>query len=320
MPLHRGKHTLSHKRFQLSGTGRQTRRCSRQLPACFGRIAYKSNPTHQSPPLDHRAQPVPTELVCQEAPRLDYCYCATWCHCLCKTASFPAFRRFQRGDVPEPFVYSPSASSTTNHGFMPMAPRCSAKAPSKGAVTGLSYSSTQGFPRCQRFRVSPPRPVLSPVPQKPSCAAGVTLFRYVPPVGLIRLSHITRSLGHFLPSAVSRSPNFARNVCRAIRLIGSKERVALPSALRSRTSPIRGMRLQRLLVTELAFSCHCRGGAPACLSAVRVAVWRSARVLLRARAHRQAAAHASARCLRIAALHVAFSASNHFCGVLPIRV
>ena len=140
----------------------------------------------------------------------------------------------------------------------------------------MSYPSTPGFPRCQRFQVSPPRPALSPVPQKPSCAAGVTLFRYVPPVGLVRLSHITRSLGHFLPSAVSRSPNFARNVCRAIRLIGSKERVALPSALRSRTSPIRGMRLQRLLVTELACSCHCRSGAPAGLSAVCVAAWRSA--------------------------------------------
>lgn len=149
-------------------------------------------------------------------------------------------------------------------------------APSQGAVTGLSYASTPGFPRCQRFQVSPPRPALSPVPQKPSCAASVTLFRYVPPVGLVRLSRITRSLGHFLPSAVSRSPNFARHACRAIRLIGSKRRVALPSALRSRTSPIRGMRLQRLLVTELACSCHCRSGAPAGLSAVCVAAWRSA--------------------------------------------
>lgn len=38
------------KRSQLSETGCQTRRCSRQLPACFGRIAYKSNPTHRVSP------------------------------------------------------------------------------------------------------------------------------------------------------------------------------------------------------------------------------------------------------------------------------
>ena len=90
---------------------------------------YRSNPTHRSPPLGCQAQPVPPELVGQEDPRLDYRYCATWRHCLSKTASLSAFRRFQGGDVPEPFLYSPSASSTTNHGFMPMAPRCSAQHP-----------------------------------------------------------------------------------------------------------------------------------------------------------------------------------------------
>lgn len=90
---------------------------------------YRSNPTHRSPSLGCPAQPVPPELVGQEDPRLDYRYCATWRHCLSKTASLSAFRRFQGGDVPEPFLYSPSASSTTNHGFMPMAPRCSAQHP-----------------------------------------------------------------------------------------------------------------------------------------------------------------------------------------------
>jgi len=70
-------------------------------------------------------------------------------------------------------------------------------APSTGAVTGLSYASTPGFPRCPRFQVSPPRSVPSPVPQKPSCAAGVALFRYAPPVGLSPTFTIDQVTGPF---------------------------------------------------------------------------------------------------------------------------
>ena len=57
-------------------------------------------------------------------------------------------------------------------------------------------------------------------------------------------------------------------------------RVALTSALRNRASPIRGTRLQRLLVMRVGDSHHFRGGAPACLSACVVAVWRSAHTAL----------------------------------------
>ena len=133
----------------------------------------------------------------------------------------------------------------------------------EGAVTGLSYPSTPGFPRCQRFQVSPPRPAaVASASEAILCGRRYALS--IRPAGRpCPTFTITRSPSHFLLGAVSRSPNFARNVCRAIRLIGSKRRVSLPSALRSRTSPIRGMRLQRLLVTELACSCHCRAGTPA---------------------------------------------------------
>lgn len=77
----------------------------------------------------------------------------------------------------------------------------------RGAVTGLSYPSTLSFPRCQLRQVSPCSPRMSPYAQKPSCAALVALLRYAPRVGLHPLSLDNRSLGHFLPSAVSASPN-----------------------------------------------------------------------------------------------------------------
>jgi hypothetical protein len=136
-------------------------------------------------------------------------------------------------------------------------------APSKGAVTGLSYPSTPGFPGCRLVQVSPPSPAVLPRPQKPSCAVRVTLFRSVPRVGHVRLSPGNRSLGHCLPNAVSVSPNMllpkgwpvcASHSGQLGREIGSKGGVAPPSAQRSRTSLIRGMRLQRLLGTRLATS------------------------------------------------------------------
>ncbi len=58
--------------------------------------------------------------------------------------------------------------------------------------------------------------------------------------------------------------------------MGSKKRISLSSARCNRTSPIRGMRLRRLLVKSIGVRLHCRGGAPACLSACVLAVWRSA--------------------------------------------
>ena len=80
-------------------------------------------------------------------------------------------------------------------------------APSKGAVTGLSYPSTPDFSGCQLRQVSPCSPRTLPCAQKPSCAARVALFRYAPRVGLNRLSLDNRSPGHCLPGAVSASPN-----------------------------------------------------------------------------------------------------------------
>lgn len=117
----------------------------------------------------------------------------------------------------------------------------------RGGSYRFELSATLSFPRCRRFQVSPPRPALSPAPQQPSCAANVTLSRYVPLFGLVQISSLTRSPGHFLPGAVSRSPNIPR-VMRPREQIGSKGRIALPSTRRNRTSPIRGMRLQRQLL------------------------------------------------------------------------
>lgn len=129
------------------------------------------------------------------------------------------------------------------------------------AVTGLSYASTPGFPRYSVSRF-PPRPALSPVPQKPSCAAGVTLFRYVPPVGLT-FTH-NQVTGPFPAQRRFTVAQLLRPACLPGHQMTDwvEEESALPSAPCSRTSPTRGMRLQRLLVTELACSCHCREGAP----------------------------------------------------------
>ena len=73
-----------------------------------------------------------------------------------------------------------------------------------------------------------------------------------------RLSPNNRSPGHCLPGAVSVSPNLALALCRRI---GSKKGITPFSAHRSRTSPIRGMRLQRLLGIRWRPDA-CRGGAP----------------------------------------------------------
>lgn len=118
-------------------------------------------------------------------------------------------------------------------------------APSRGAVTGLSYPLTPCFQRCRLRQVSPCSPRTSPCAQKPSRAAVVTLFRHVPTASLNSLSLCSRSPGHCLPSAVSASPNLIDQI---VRSIGSKGRVSLPSALRNAASLITGTALQRLLV------------------------------------------------------------------------
>lgn len=148
---------------------------------------------------------------------------------------------------------------------MPMAPRCSAQHPSRerGCRYRFELSIDPRFPEVPAFPGFPSTPcTVTSTSEAILCGKRYALA--VRPTGRPCPNFtITRSPSHFLLGAVSRSPNFARNVCRAIRLIGSKRRVSLPSALRGRTSPIRGMRLQRLLVTELACSCHCRDGNPA---------------------------------------------------------
>ena len=109
-------------------------------PACFGRIACGVKPYSSSLPLLPSTRSVPPESVRQETPRLGQNWCATQRHCLGMAASLPAFRRFGAGDV-HTLPYSPPASSTANHGFVPVALRCfrTAPCPKAGAVTGLSY-------------------------------------------------------------------------------------------------------------------------------------------------------------------------------------
>lgn len=119
-----------------------------------------------------------------------------------------------------------------------------------GAVTGLSYPSTPDFSRCQLRQVSPCSPRMSPYAQKPSCAVRVTPFRYVPRVGLaptFTWSQVNR------PFPACRRFRVAQpHTTHPVVWIGSKEGVTPSSALRSRTSSIRSMRLQRLLDSRLA--------------------------------------------------------------------
>ncbi len=71
------------------------------------------------------------------------------------------------------------------------------------------------------------------------------------------------------------------------------------------------MRLQRLLVTELACSCHCRSGAPAGLSAVCVAAWRSAFKHLLGVAHPRSLKANRRACDSAESLHPRFCALAH---------
>lgn len=105
-----------------------------QLPMGFGRIARSVKPYSPSLPLVPSSATVPPVRVRKETPRLDCRYCAPKRHCLSITTSLPAFRRFPRLDVPEQFGYSSCASSTTNHGFTPMALRNSTTPPRWGRL------------------------------------------------------------------------------------------------------------------------------------------------------------------------------------------
>lgn len=173
-----------------------------------------------------------------------------------------------------------------------MASRYSAQHPSRGAVTGLSYPSTPGFPRCRLRQVSPCSPRTSPCAQKPSCAVPVALLRYAPGVGMVTDFH--RVTGHQAIACLTPFPCRPTSCRCGTGWIGSKEGVAPSSALRSRTSPSRGMRLQRLLDSRLA-AWNLPGWRPdmpfrACV----FAVWRPARWVLCVRGFTgQAAALAS---------------------------
>jgi len=126
-----------------------------------------------------------------------------------------------------------------------------------GAVTRLSYPEAPGFPRCRLRQVSPCSPHASLHAHQPSCAANVAPFQYAPSVGLS--THFHSQPGH---QAIScRMPFHGRPTylfplpgddwslpsSQSRREIGSNGGISPPSAQRSRTSPIRGMRLQHLL-------------------------------------------------------------------------
>ena len=126
----------------------------------------------------------------------------------------------------------------------------------EGAVTRLSYPEAPGFPRCRPRQVSPCGPHASLHAHQPSCAANVAPFRYAPLAGLSTRFHsqpghqaISCQMPfHGRPTSVLLPVADWSFLCsRSGRAIGSNGGIAPPSAQRSRTSPIRGMRLQRLL-------------------------------------------------------------------------
>lgn len=107
------------------------------------------------------------------------------------------------------------------------------------AITRLSYPSTPDFSGCQIFQVSPRTPAPFLTPQKPTCRARSAVSRLLPRAGLIPAFTATR-YAPVTRAPVSLSPNLPCS-----RRIESKGGVAPPSARFSRTSPIRGMRLNR---------------------------------------------------------------------------
>jgi len=126
-------------------------------------------------------------------------------------------------------------------------------APSHGAtITCLSCTSTPDFSRCQSVQISPRDPVAFPQPQKPACQARVTLFRYVPRVGLFQFTHfqayqVTPAFPPACRFPVAQSFDLA---------IESKDGVSPSSARRSRTSPTTGMRLRRSAVGWQPTACR----------------------------------------------------------------
>jgi len=112
-------------------------------------------------------------------------------------------------------------------------------ASSADALTCLSYTAIcLGCPRqYQRFQISPQRPDTSRCPQQPTGQDQVVPF----PAPLNEDSHLFASnrVGHVAVVPVSVSPNHLRDWV--------ERGIAAPSALRSRTSPITGIRLRRQL-------------------------------------------------------------------------
>ena len=199
----RPNHTLR-KTLQPFGT-RCRRAAAMQLPIRFGRIAYKSNPTQSvslsqfhsarcHPIQSVRDSHVSNQLLRNAAPLSPH------------SLSLSTPRRF-----PWPDVHSGSGTQfmlhrlrTTASCLWPyVAPHSTLF---RGAVTRLSYPETPSFLRCQLLQVSPHSPRALLHAHQPSCAALVALLRYAPRVRLHSLSLNNRSLGHFLPSAVSASP------------------------------------------------------------------------------------------------------------------
>lgn len=195
-------------------------------------------------------------------------------HCLSKEASHSGFPQISGGRC----SIAPSLLTSC---IVDDEPRLHAygsppfrNAPSRGAVTRLSYPETPGFPRCRLRQVSPCSPRTSPYAHQPSCAADVAPFRYAPSAGLDPLSRSTRSHGHCLPCAVSWSPNLFR---RRAGAIGSKGGIAPPSARRNAASPIKGTALQRLLDRGLAILRLPDWRSGVAFRPVCCAAWRAAR-------------------------------------------
>lgn len=145
---------------------------------------------------------------------------------------------------------------------MPAALRCSAQRPCMGAVTGLSYSSTPGFPRCRLRQVSPCSPHALRRAQKPSCAAVVAPLSVRPHGGSCTRFHrdqVDEALPPHRRFHVAQHRGRLRRPARSGRRRGLHPPApfaAAPALLEARGFSVCSARSWRLRA--------CRGGAPAC--------------------------------------------------------
>jgi hypothetical protein len=154
-----------------------------RLPMDFGRIVPSVKPYSPGLPLPISTATVPPDGVSGEVPQLDWSYCAMQRHCLHTSLAFRL-----SADFPRPMFHSGWGTQVVLHRrrttasclWLYIAPQRTLE----GAVTRLSYPEVPGFPRYQLRQVSPCSPHASLHAHQPSCAARVTLFRYVPRVGL----------------------------------------------------------------------------------------------------------------------------------------